>query len=120
MLTSHIKSRIHDMATQQDHPRSKTAFMRLLVEAGLTDFIVIDKPTAESVLTDRRLELLERIRDGSDESVTGLAENLGRDTAAVSRDLDVLFENALIEFESDGRRKVPLLRHETILVEPIL
>jgi predicted transcriptional regulator len=108
------------MATQRDRPRSETAYIRRLVDAGLTDFLVLEKEAAESVLTDRRLELLERIRDGNDESVTELADSLGRDKAAVSRDLDVLFENALIEFEQDGRRKIPVLRHETVLIEPIL
>lgn len=78
------------------------------------------KNSAESILTDRRLELLETIRDSSIHSVTDLAETLDRDPAAVSRDLDLLFEHDLIEYEQDGSRKISVLKHESILVEPIL
>ena len=108
------------MATQQKRPQTKTEFMRLLTEAGLSDFLVLEKETAESILTDKRLELLERIRDTEIESVTSLADAVERDKAAVSRDLSVLFEHNLIEFEHDGSRKIPVLRHQTVIVEPLL
>lgn len=108
------------MATQRKRPTTKTELIRLLAETGLSDFIVIDTDTAESILTDRRVELLETIREGSIESVTELAETLGRDPAAVSRDLDLLFEHDLITYEQDGSRKIPVLKHESVLVEPIL
>lgn len=111
---------ISAMATQQDRPQSKIEFMRLLAEAGLSDFLVLKKETADEVLTDRRLELLERIRDEGDESVTELAASLGRDKAAVSRDLSVLFEHSLIDFEHEGQRKIPVVWHETVVIEPIL
>lgn len=119
MLTLYINNN-SAMATQQDRPRSKTAFMRLLAEAGLSDFLVLEKEAADEVLTERRLELLERIQDEGDESVTDLAASLGRDKAAVSRDLAVLFEHSLIDFEHEGRRKIPVVWHETVLIEPIL
>lgn len=108
------------MATQRKQPTTKTEFIRQLAEAGFSDFLVIDTDTAESVLTDRRLELLETIRSGSIDSVTNLAETLDRDPAAISRDLDLLFEHDLIEYEQDGSRKIPILKHESVLVEPIL
>lgn len=108
------------MAIQQTRFPTKTSFTKFLVEAGLSDFIVIDKETAETVLTDRRLELLEYLRDNEVESVTALAEALGRDKAAVSRDLDLLWEESLIDFEHEGRRKIPVVWHETVLIEPIL
>lgn len=108
------------MAIQQTRFPTKTSFTQFLVEAGLSDFIVIDKETAESVLTDRRLELLEYLRDNQVESVTALAEALGRDKAAVSRDLDLLWEESVIDFEREGRRKIPVVWHETVLIEPIL
>lgn len=95
-------------------------FMRLLAEAGFSsNFLVIDLDTAKSVLTDRRMELLETVRDEAVESVTDLAERLGRDKAAVSRDLDLLFEQDMIVYERDGSRKIPRLKHETVVVEPL-
>jgi predicted transcriptional regulator len=108
------------MATEQERPTTKTEFIRQLTEAGFSDFIVIDKDTAESVLTDRRLELLETVHSGRIDSVTDLSETLDRDPAAVSRDLDVLFEHDLITYEQDGSRKIPIPKHESVLVEPIL
>lgn len=108
------------MATQQRRTESNRWFVRLLAEAGLSDFIVISRETAESVLTARRLELLEQLRDADHASVTELAEVLGRDKAAVSRDLDLLFEHSLVDYERNGRRKRPVLAHETVLVEPVL
>lgn len=108
------------MAPEQVPFRTRTAFVRFLAEAGLSDFIVIDKRTAEAVLTERRLELLEFLRDRDVDSVTGLAEALGRDKAAVSRDLDLLWEESLVDFEQAGQRKVPRLAHRTVVIEPIL
>ena len=108
------------MATQQVTFPTKTSFVQFLVAAGLKDFIVVDKETAEALLTDRRLELLEYLRDNEVASVTALAEALGRDKAAVSRDLDLLWAESLIDFEHEGRRKIPYVWHETVLVEPIL
>lgn len=99
---------------------TKTSFARFLVEAGLSDFMVVDKRTAEAVLTDRRLELLEYLRDHDVDSVTDLAEALGRDKAAVSRDLALLWQESVIDYEHDGQRKIPRLAHTTIVVEPIL
>jgi len=109
------------MATQERGSTRRLDFMRLLAEAGFSpNFLVIDLDTAKSVLTDRRMELLETIRDEPIESVTGLAETLGRDKAAVSRDLDLLFEQDMIVYERDGSRKIPQLKHETVVVEPLL
>lgn len=109
------------MATQERETKRGLEFVRMLAEGGFSpDFLVIDFETAKAVLTDRRMELLETIRDEEVESVTGLAERLGRDKAAVSRDLDLLCQNQLIEYERQGRRKIPRLLHETVVVMPLL
>lgn len=94
--------------------------MKALVEAGSTDVLMLKKETAESVLTERRLELLERLQEGNVESVSALACELGRDKAAVSRDLALLFEHDLVRYEADGSRKRPVLNHESVVIEPIL
>ena len=108
------------MATQE-RGSERLQFMRTLAEAGFSpDFLVIDLNTAKSVLTDRRMELLETVRDEEIESVTDLAERLGRDKAAVSRDLDLLCRQDMIVYEREGSRKIPKLKHETVVVEPLL
>jgi predicted transcriptional regulator len=108
------------MATEEKRSMSSIEFMRKLTEAGIVNFLLIDLATAKAVLTDRRMELLETIRDEEVESVTDLAETLGRDKAAVSRDLDLLFEQDMIVYEREGSRKIPKLKHETVVVEPLL
>ena len=109
------------MATQEHETKRGLDFVRMLAEAGFSpNFLVIDLDIAKKVLTDRRMELLETIRDEEVKSVTHLAERLGRDKAAVSRDLDLLFEQDMIVYERDGSRKIPQLKHETVVVEPLL
>lgn len=49
-----------------------------------------------------------------------LARRLDRDVSIVSRDLDVLFEAEVVDFEEEGRAKKPVLAHENIFVEPVL
>lgn len=93
---------------------------RTLVQEGYDDVLVLDHDTATRVLTEKRRELLERIRTDDVESVRRLADELGRDKAAVSRDLNVLFEYDLVEYETSDQRKVPVLKHETVVVEPIV
>lgn len=108
------------MATKETRSVDRLEFMRTLAEAGIVNFLVIDLETAKAVLTDKRLEILETVRDESVNSVTDLANTLGRDKAAVSRDLDLLRLNDMIEFRREGSRKIPLLKHETVIVEPLL
>lgn len=107
------------MSALRDHKKT-TEIVRAIANAGYDDVLVLDEETASSVLTGKRRELLDRIESGAVESVRGLAADVGRDKAAVSRDLRLLFEYDLIDFETEGRRKVPVQKHGTVLVEPIL
>lgn len=108
------------MAVQRLDPQKKAEMTRALVEAGYDDVLMLDRDTARSVLTEKRQELLDRIAKGDVRSVRGLADDLDRDKGAVSRDLDRLFEYDLIEYEQDGTRKIPTVKHDTVVVEPIL
>lgn len=99
---------------------SKAEFARRLAAAGYDDFLVLEREAAESVLTDRRSELLETIAIENAESITSLAERLDPDVAAVHHDLDVLFEYSLIEYDEEGGRKQPRVEHEHVFVEPLL
>lgn len=99
---------------------SKAEFAKRLASAGYEDFLILEREAAESVLTERRGELLETIATENAESITSLAERLDRDVAAVHRDLDVLFEYSLVEYDEEGGRKRPRLKHEHVFVEPLL
>lgn len=93
--------------------------LEALAKAGYDDVLVLDRESVGFVFTDRRTELVELIEDGEGLSVGEIAEALDREQSAVSRDLDVLFEYSVIDYEREGRRKIPFLRHETILQEPL-
>lgn len=108
------------METGSGEEHEDTEFMRKLMTGGLEDVLVLDLDAATHVLTDKRRELLERIDEGGVESVRSLADDLDRDKAAVSRDLDTLFEYGLVEYDRNGARKIPKTKHETVLVKPIL
>ena len=98
----------------------KSAFAERLVEAGYDDFLILEKDDAETVLTEKRQELIEVIASQGIESVTDLAERVGRDVSAVHRDLDTLFVHSLVTYETEGSRKIPQLKHEHVFVEPLV
>ena len=107
----------HTNADGDAEQRSQMA--RALATSGFEDVLVTDRETAKKVLTEKRQELIARIREGDIESVRALAEDLDRDVSGVSRDLDLFFEADIIEFDTDGQRKIPRLKHEIVVAEPI-
>lgn len=91
-----------------------------LAKGGMDDFHVISEETAQTVLSPRRREILSVLKESEPESVRDLARKLGRDKAAVSRDLRDLAEHSLIDYEDAGRAKKPVLQHQRIIVEPLI
>lgn len=99
--------------------RKRMEFSRALAGAGYTDVLTLSRESAGEVLTESRLEILDRLRAGDVPSVRALAGELGRDKAGVSRDLALLAEKDVVEYEETGRVKAPRLKHETVVVEPV-
>ena len=97
-------------------------YIRRLSEAGFDDVLVLQRDTAEEVLTEKRMELLKELAADDTEitSMRDLARRVDRDISIVSRDLDVLFEADVIDYEQSGRSKRPVLAHENVVVEPIV
>jgi predicted transcriptional regulator len=98
----------------------KTEFARRLATAGYEDFLVLERDTADRVLTDGRLALVDTIEEESPDSITELASALDRDVGAVHRDLDLLVEHGVVTYEADGGRKAPRLKHAHVFVEPVV
>lgn len=94
--------------------------LQALETAGYDDVLLLDTESFRTVFTERRDELLDAITNADGLSVGELADRLDRQQSAVSRDLDVLFEHAVIDYDRDGRRKIPTVRHETVLHASIL
>lgn len=99
---------------------NRIEFTRRLVEGGFENVLVLQRATAERVLTDKRMEIVEKVTTDDVSSVRDLARQLDRDVSIVSRDLDVLFEAEVIDFEQHGRSKMPILAHENVFVEPLV
>jgi predicted transcriptional regulator len=110
---------IEPRTDQDDDAERRSRIARALATNGFEDVLVTDRETAKAVLTEKRQELITRIREGNIESVRGLADALDRDVSGVSRDLDLLFEADIVEFDTEGQRKIPRLKHDTVVAEPI-
>jgi DNA-binding transcriptional ArsR family regulator len=101
-------------------PTKAALVARALAEGGFDDFIMVKPETAQEILTDERRRIVRELEERDYDSVRALARELGRDKGAVSRDLSVLASHDLVEFEERGRGKAPLLKHSTVIAEPIV
>lgn len=98
----------------------RAAFSETLTQHGFPDTLVLARERAEDVFHDRRLELLEYLKDHEPSSVRALAEELDYDKGVVSRDLQALARIDVIEYVDDGRAKAPRLKHDHIAIEPVV
>lgn len=103
-----------------DTPETVPAIVRALADQGYDDVLVLQPGDYARVLSERRRELVGAIHATDGLSVGELADHLGREQPAVSRDLDVLFRYDVVDYRRDGRRKLPVLAHDTVLAEPLV
>ncbi|MFD1635205.1 hypothetical protein ACOZ4L_16305 (plasmid) [Haloplanus ruber] len=71
------------------------------------------------ILTDRRIELLRTLlnTDGAAESISALADDLGRDYRTVHDDVSLLADYGLLFVIDEGQSKRPYLPYERILLD---
>lgn len=108
------------LETKNDSADRRARVARALAKDGFEDVYILSRETAREVLTEKRLELLRALRQKDVESIRELADLLERDQGDVSRDVNLLAHHDLITFEEDGRRKIPRVKHQTVIVEPLL
>ncbi|MCJ7479058.1 MAG: hypothetical protein MUP63_02660 [Candidatus Nanohaloarchaeota archaeon QJJ-7] len=84
------------------------------------DILVLDLEGASQILTDNRIEMMDVIEEQEPESIRDLARKVDRNVNAVMRDLKVLYENDVVMFEEEKNRKIPRMRHERVIVEPVV
>lgn len=95
-------------------------FAKKLGEAGFSDFLILDREQAERVLTEKRMELVETVREQEPGSIKELAELVDRDPGAVHRDLQVLWEYMVLDVEEGEKgAKKPIIRHSHVFIEPV-
>ena len=99
---------------------SRAAFSETLTQHGFPDALVLARDRAEDLFSDRRLEVVDYLKDDSPRSVRALADSLGYDKGVVSRDLQKLAELDVIEYEENGRAKAPRLKHRHVAIEPVV
>jgi predicted transcriptional regulator len=99
---------------------TRAAVVDMIMESDYEDVLVLDAVERQELLTTERQRLLGRISEYGGESVSELAEALNRDPAAVSRDLKTLFEYDVIEYRKEGKEKVPLPKHKSVLFASFL
>lgn len=98
----------------------RAAFSETLTQHGFPDTLVLARERAEDVFHDRRLDLLDYLKDHDPDSVRALADELGYDKGVVSRDLQKLARIDVIEYVEEGRAKAPRLKHEHVAIEPVV
>jgi len=98
----------------------KSEFAKSLVKAGYDDFLVLEKDTAEKVLTEKRLEIIDTIREEEPESIPELARLLDRKVPAVHADVKLLWSHSVLDLEDGaGGRKKPVIRRSHVFIEPV-
>jgi len=68
------------------------------------------------VLTEKRVQILRTIRKSEPCSIRELAKIVDRNISNVFEDLKLLDNFDLIDFIQDGRKKKPVIKHETIII----
>jgi predicted transcriptional regulator len=98
---------------------ARREYAKALAQEGYQQVHVLSLADAGTALTDRRIEIIEALRQNEYQSVRALARELDRDQGAVSRDLSMLAEHGITTLERDGTAKRPVLREGTVVVEPL-
>lgn len=98
----------------------RAAFSETLTQHGFPNTLVLARERAEDVFHDRRLELIDHLKNHEPKSVRALAEELGYDQGVVSRDLQKLARIDVVEYVEEGRAKAPRLKHNHVAIEPVV
>ena len=90
------------------------AFEGMLDNTEAIDEVFLTVEELGRILTPRRIELLQKIRELKPSSIKELAENIGRDFKNVYNDLKVLHGAGFVEFEEDGKNRRPYLPYDEL------
>ena len=90
------------------------AFEGKLDDTETIDEVFLTIEELGRILTPRRIELLQKIRELKPSSIKELAEKIGRDFKNVYNDLKVLHGAGFVEFEKDGKSRRPYLPYDEL------
>ena len=69
------------------------------------------------LLTDRRLKVMRSIMTATPDSISDLADRLGRNYSDVHGDVAVLADHDIVYFDTDGRAKRPVIPYDRVRVD---
>lgn len=96
-------------------------FLQQLAATEMDDVLILRHDTAHRLLTDGRRRVLEAIIDGDFDSITAISDHLNRPLSAVHRDVDLLFESDVVDYETGpNNAKKPVLSHQYIMIRPLV
>lgn len=98
----------------------RNSFSEALTQHGFPDTLVLTRERAEDIFHDRRLEILDYLTKHEPHSVRALADDLGYDKGVISRDLQKLAGIDVVEYVEQGRAKAPRLKHNHVVIEPVV
>jgi predicted transcriptional regulator len=79
---------------------------------------VIPSDMARKILTEKRMELINTIREEDISSQRDLSRKVDRNIKSVSTDLEILWKYGVINYREEENRKIPELSADKIIVEP--
>lgn len=79
---------------------------------------VIPSDVARKILTEKRMELINTIREEEINSQRDLSRKVDRNIKSVSTDLEILWKYGVINYIEEDNRKIPELSADKIIVEP--
>ncbi len=90
----------------------------MLSDNRLKKALLLDDSSLDlfDMLTGKRIEILKTIRRSEPCSIRALAKIVDRNISNVFEDLKLLDSFDLIDFVQDGRKKRPIIKHETIII----
>jgi predicted transcriptional regulator len=109
-----------DTQFDDDDLDKSTRVAKVLAENGFNNIVVLRQDVGKQMLTEKRRELIDYLKETNPDSVRALARALDRDKSGVSRDLTLLAEHQIVEFEENGAAKVPRLATDNVIIEPIV
>jgi len=90
------------------------AFEGKLDDTETIDEVFLTVEELGRIMTPRRIELLQKIRELKPSSIKELAEKVGRDFKNVYNDLKVLHGAGFVDFEEDGKSRKPYLPYDEL------
>lgn len=116
----HLKGGGHIQSNEAKTMDESFRISKILSEHGFKDVLLLEPEDARKVLTEKRREIIELIKNERVESIRELARELERNVSLIHKDLKLLFEEGVIDFKEEGNRKIPILRHKNIIIKPLL